>query len=165
MDLTPRTRTDLGDGDGNGAVPAGRRRRRWVPAAVVGTLLVVGAVVLFQGLTNATVYFCNADEVGVKGGCEPGERFRLQGTVADGSIVQSGDVVEEFLVAYNGREIPVRYNGDPAGIFQEGIPVVVEGRMGTDGSFAGDRILVRHTEQYVEENPDRTKDYPEDQGS
>ena len=35
-----------------------------------------------------------------------------------------------------------------------GIPAVVEGRMqGT--TFAGDRILVKHTEQYIEENPDR----------
>jgi cytochrome c-type biogenesis protein CcmE len=165
VDLTPRTQTELGGDDGGSPAPARRKGRRWLPAAVVGALLVGGAVVLFQGLTNATVYFCNADEVGVRSGCEPDERFRLQGSVVAGSIVQEGDVVEEFLVAYNGAEVPVRYTGDPAGIFQEGIPVVVEGRMGTDGTFAGDRILVRHTEQYVEDNPDRTKDYPEDQGS
>jgi cytochrome c-type biogenesis protein CcmE len=168
VDLTPRTHTELGDAPGAPAPAPGRKGRRWLPAAVVGALLVGGAVVLFQGLTNATVYFCNANEVGAKSGCEPGERFRLQGTVVDGSIVYDEAetrVVEQFLVAYGGVEIPVTYNGDPAGIFQENIPVVVEGRMGTDGQFAGDRILVRHTEQYREENPNRTEDYSESEGS
>jgi cytochrome c-type biogenesis protein CcmE len=122
-------------------------------------------VVLFQGLTNATVYFCNADEVGVKGGCDPGQRFRLQGTVMAGSVQQDGDVVERFTVSYGRATVPVSYNGQPGGIFREGIPVVVEGRMGTDGTFAGDRVLVKHTEQYVEENPARVEDYGEGQGS
>jgi cytochrome c-type biogenesis protein CcmE len=166
VDLTPRTQTDLGGGAAAEAPTAPvRKRRRWLPAALVAALLVGGAVVLFQGLTNATVYFCNADEVGVKGGCEAGQRFRLQGAVVDGSVERTGDVVERFLVTYDGATVPVTYNGEPGGIFREGIPVVVEGRMGTDGTFAGDRVLVKHTEQYVEQNPDRTKDYPEGQGS
>ena len=38
------------------------------------------------------------------------------------------------------------------------MPVVVEGRMGTDGIFAGDRVLVKHTEQYRAANPDRVPD-------
>ena len=165
MDLTPRTHTDLGDSPGAPASPPARKGRRWLPAALLGALLVAGAVVLFQGLTNATVYFCNADEVGVKGGCEPGSRFRLQGTVVEDSIVRDGSVVEQFLVTYAGAEIPVRYNGEPGGIFRENIPVVVEGQMGTDGTFAGDRVLVKHTEQYREENPNRTEDYSESEGS
>jgi cytochrome c-type biogenesis protein CcmE len=30
--------------------------------------------------------------------------------------------------------------------------------MGTDGTFAGDRVLVKHTEQYRAENPGRVPD-------
>jgi len=166
VDLTPRTQTDLGGDEGpKGATPKPRKKgRRWLPAAVVAAVLVGGAVVLFQGLSNATVYFCDADQVGAKGGCEPGERFRLQGTVDDGSVVMQDDVVERFVVTYNGVSIPVSYQGEPAGIFREGIPVVVEGRMGTDGTFAGDRILVKHTSEYVEKNPDRVKEYGEGAG-
>ena len=59
-----------------------------------------------------------------------------------------------FTVTYNGATIPVTYQGEPGGIFQEGIPVVVEGRMTATG-FAGDRVLVKHTEQYIEKNPGR----------
>ena len=51
-----------------------------------GLVLAGSAVLLFQGLSNATVYFCNADEVGRRGDCTRGQRFRLQGTVDQGSI-------------------------------------------------------------------------------
>jgi cytochrome c-type biogenesis protein CcmE len=165
VDLTPRTQTNL-DSAGQPTAPARKKGRRWLPAAVVAAVLVGGAFVLFQGLSNATVYFCNADQVGSKSGCGPGDRFRLQGTVEAGTVVtNSAGAVQRFVVAYDGTRIPVTYDGEPGGIFREGIPVVVEGRMGTDGSFAGDRILVKHTSEYEEENPDRVKDYPEGQGS
>jgi cytochrome c-type biogenesis protein CcmE len=148
LDLTPRT-----------APPVRRRRglKRWAPAAVVATVLVVGAVVLFQGLSNASVYFCNADEVGQRAECRTDKRFRLQGNVDQGSVVAGPPL--RFTVTYNGATIPVSYQGEPGGIFREGIPVVVEGRMQADGTFAGDRILVKHTEQYREQNPSRVTDY------
>ena len=127
-------------------------------------------VILYQGLANATLYFCNADEVGHRSECTGDKRFRLQGTVDHGSVAEDGATLH-FTVSYNGATIPVTYQGEPGGIFQEGIPVVVEGRMQGGGSgdgrevgggegaggavFAGDRILVKHTEQYIEENPDR----------
>lgn len=151
--LVPRTHTE-------GAAPA-RKRRKWGVAVVLAVVLTAGAIILFQGLSNATVYFCNANEVGVKGDCSPGKRFRLQGTVDEGSVQRSGEVVERFTVTYADATVPVTFDGDPGGIFRENIPVVVEGRMGDDGTFAGDRILVKHTEQYREKNPGNIKDYDE----
>ena len=150
LDLTPRTSAPERPG-------RARRRRPWLPAAVVAGVLLVGAIVLFQGLANATVYFCNADEVGTRTDCEPGKRFRLQGVVDPGSVEQGPPLA--FTVSYAGATVPVAYDGDPGGIFREGIPVVVEGRLGVDGTFAGDRILVKHTEQYREKNPGRVEDY------
>jgi cytochrome c-type biogenesis protein CcmE len=150
--LVPRTRTE-------GTAPP-RKRRRWGVAVMLAVVLTAGAIILFQGLSNASVYFCNANEVGVKSDCSPGSRFRLQGTVDQGTVQKEGEVLT-FSVTYAGRTIPVRYVGDPGGIFKENIPVVVEGRMGDDGTFAGDRILVKHTEQYREKNPGNVKDYDE----
>jgi cytochrome c-type biogenesis protein CcmE len=117
--------------------------------------LVLGGlgIVLYEGLSNATVYFCNANEVGTRGDCTGSQRIRLQGTVDNGSVLFDG-ATTRFTVTYGGATIPVTYQGEPAGIFKEGIPVVVEGRM-EGKSFDGDRILVKHTEQYVEENPGR----------
>jgi len=55
----------------------------------------------------------------------------------------------------------VSVSGRPTGIFQECIPVVVAGRVvaASDSPsglrFEGDEVLVKHDEQYDEENADR----------
>jgi cytochrome c-type biogenesis protein CcmE len=154
VDLSPRTITEA-------TAPAPRarpkRRRAWPWAIVLGLVFAAAAVILFQGLSNATVYFCNANEVGQRSDCVPGKRFRVQGSVVTGSVQRAG-ADTDFDITYGGATIPVRYDGEPGGIFKEGLPVVVEGRMGTDGTFAGDRVLVKHTEQYRAENPGRVPD-------
>ena len=121
---------------------------------MLAVVLIGGAVILFEGLSNATVYFCNANEVGQRADCMSGKRFRVQGTVVQGSV-QRVAADTDFDITYGGATIPVHYAGEPGGIFKEGLPVVVEGRMGTDGTFAGDRVLVKHTEEYKAKNPDR----------
>ncbi|MGA1244862.1 MAG: cytochrome c maturation protein CcmE, partial [Ilumatobacteraceae bacterium] len=50
--------------------------------------------------------------------------------------------------------LPVRYDGEPGGIFKECIPVVVHGVV-QNGVFLGDRIEVKHSNEYVADNPDR----------
>jgi len=154
VDLSPRTLTEP-------TAPASRirprRRRAWPWAIVLGLVFAAAAIILFQGLSNATVYFCNANEVGQRADCMPGKRFRVQGTVVQGSV-QRVDADTDFDITYAGATIPIHYQGEPGGIFKEGLPVVVEGRMGTEGTFAGDRVLVKHTEQYRAENPGRVPD-------
>ena len=146
LDLTPRPRVET---------PA-QWKRRWLAPVLVVALLAAAGGIVFQLLSSATTYYCNADEVGTKSGCEAGARFRLLGQVDDGSIVVGTPY--RFTVSHNGRTIPVAYEGEPGGKFQACVPVLVEGRM-VSGTFAGDRILVRHTEQYVERNPDRVDGY------
>jgi cytochrome c-type biogenesis protein CcmE len=149
VDLTPRTVTDL---DGSPAPP---RRKKWAPAVVLALVLVGVAVVLFQFLRSTSLYFCNADEVGVKSSCTEGKRFRLQGDVGglDESLQDSG--ILTFALTFNGATVPVRYQGgEPSDLFQPGRAAVVEGRL-DDGTFAADRILVKHDSEYKAENPDR----------
>ena len=67
------------------------------------------------------------------------------------------------MLEFNGVSVPVRYDGDPGGIFQECIPVVVHGRLEqiSDGSeaagrvFLGDHVDVKHSNEYEAENSDR----------
>jgi cytochrome c-type biogenesis protein CcmE len=151
VDLSPRTQTAVD------APPVARRRKKtWPVAVVLAVLMAAGAVILFEGLSNATLYFCNADEVGVRSECKGDKRFRLQGTVDQGSI-QRGDGIIDFTVTYGTHPatIPVHYQGsDPTDLFKAGVPVVVEGKMaGT--TFDADRILVKHSEQYRAANPGR----------
>ncbi|MGE0879676.1 MAG: cytochrome c maturation protein CcmE [Acidimicrobiia bacterium] len=150
LDLTPR-------GEGVANAPrvrkASSRAQRFKVGGMLAVLLLIGAVVLFQGLANASLYFCNANEVGKRNECSTAKRFRLQGTVDNGSVKEAGGRVA-FTVSFEGVAIPVEHQGDPPEKFQEGIPVVLEGVM-KDGTFQSDRILVKHSEKYKADNPDR----------
>jgi len=125
-------------------------RRNWLAAVVV-----LGALgfLVFQGLGNATLYFRTADEA-VAQRAELGDRrFRIEGDVVAGTVSQVGQDVA-FRIVSKGVEVPVTHRGDPPELFQPGIPVVLEGRFHGEG-FASDRILVKHSETYVADNPGR----------
>ena len=53
--------------------------------------------------------------------------------------------------------IPVSYDGEPGGIFKECIPVVVHGVI-ENGELQGDRVEVKHSEEYVAVNDERVAD-------
>ncbi len=152
MDLTPRETGDV--------APARRPRRKWLPIVLLGGVLVAGGVIVTQFLTSAIDYYCNVDEIGVKDGCEPERRIRIQGEVDQGSVDSDG-ITTVFTISFNGSDpMPVVYSGDPGGIFQECEAVVVHGQI-VNGTFEGDRIEVKHSNEYEEANPDRVDDYSE----
>jgi cytochrome c-type biogenesis protein CcmE len=124
-----------------------RLRLGLVIAAIAGLV----AFVLLQGLGSATTYFRNADEAVADRASLGTDRFRLQGTVVEGSRRQVGDTVE-FSVSYECAVVPVVHRGDPPELFKEGIPVVLEGAFAERGNaYQSDRIFVRHTEEYSTE--------------
>ena len=126
------------------------RRRLWLAGIVVLAAL---GVLVFQGLGNATLYFRTADEAVAQRNELGDRRFRIEGDVVDGSVRQDGDDVS-FILTSKSVEVPVLHKGDPPELFRPGIPVVLEGRFQGD-HFSSDRILVRHSETYVAENPER----------
>jgi cytochrome c-type biogenesis protein CcmE len=107
-------------------------------------------------LTSAVDYYCNADEIGQRSGCDTDRRLRIQGTVDAGSV-GSDRGVTQFTITFNEATVPVRYEGEPGGIFKECIPVVVHGQFGEQGEvvFLGDRVEVKHSNEYVAVNSDR----------
>ena len=152
IDLSPRDPVDP-------AAPVRPRRRKWMPIVVLGLVIVAGGVVVSQFLTSAVDYYCNVDEVGVRDGCDPERRIRLQGTVDEGSISQVGNATV-FTISFNGATIPVEYDGEPGGIFKECIPVVVHGVIEND-TLLGDRVEVKHSDEYVAVNDERVADAEE----
>lgn len=128
------------------------RVRLWVVGAVVAAAL---GFLVFQGLGNATLYFRTADEAVAQRAQLGTRRFRIEGDVVDGSVHQVGNDVS-FILTSKDVEVPVRHQGDPPELFRPGIPVVLEGHFEGD-HFASDRILVKHSETYIAQNPDRVK--------
>jgi cytochrome c-type biogenesis protein CcmE len=147
VELTPRTATDP-------AIAPIRRRSPWAYGALLAVLLGLG-VVVYQGLTSASLYFYNADEAVAQRSDLGDRRFRLQGTVLGDSIHPTDQGVD-FTVAFDGVAVDVHHDGDPPELFQPGIPVVLEGKWDPSGDrFLSDTILVKHSEQYEADNEDR----------
>jgi cytochrome c-type biogenesis protein CcmE len=144
VDLSPRESTTA-------APPA--KKRRWGAIAALVLVLVGGGVLVSKFLTSAIDYYCNVDDVGNKDGCDAGRKLRVQGVVEQGTVRKDG-ATTYFSIEFNGVTMPVRYNGDPGGIFQECIPVVVHGAL-INETFEGDKIDVKHTNEYEAENKDR----------
>jgi cytochrome c-type biogenesis protein CcmE len=130
----------------------GSRRRLWLAGIVVVGAL---AFLVFQGLGNATLYFRTADEAVAQRAQLGDRRFRIEGDVVAGSVSQVGNDVS-FVLTSKNVEVPVRHRGDPPELFRPGIPVVLEGHFEGD-HFASDRILVKHSETYIADNPDRVQ--------
>jgi len=133
--------------------PTRSRRRLWLAAAVV-----LGALgfLLARGLGDAAMYFRTADEAVAQRDELGDRRFRVEGVVVGGTVRRAEDSVR-FTIEENGVSLPVRYRGDPPELFRPDIPVVLEGRFAGE-TFASDRIMVKHTEEYRAEHRDRLRD-------
>lgn len=145
--------------------PARSARRKIVPAVIaIGVLVAV--VGLVWNLVGGSLFFYNADEA-VERRTELGEeRFTLQGSPIGCSIVKGfrgDDPVVTFSVTFGGETVDVVHFGDPADLFQPGIPVVLDGQwvegepdvagrapIADDGwHFASDRMRVKHDNDYI----------------
>lgn len=148
LDLTPRT----SEADERRRSPG----RRWMVVGIVVVLL-VGGFVAVKALAGASVFYYTVDEA-VQHQAELGtKRFRLEGMVVPDSVVSTPEGVR-FAVSNGSTAVTVDHVGDPPELFQPCIPVVLEGAFttGSDAShFSSDLILVKHTEEYQELNPDR----------
>ena len=143
LDLSPR----------RGPARGGQRRFRSGSLVVLGVLLVALGFVVYRGLGNASLFFRNVDEA-IEQRPELGEdRFRIQGIVCAVPKADTDGVVD-FTIAWAGASTDVSHVGDPPEMFEPGQPVVLEGAW-AGNVYASDRILVKHSEEYVAENDDR----------
>ena len=162
MELTPRTGPTAEAGaDGPGPAPAPRRpgRSRLPALALLVVVVLGGGYVLVNALGGATTFYRNVDEAVAQKDSLGTKRFRLQGTVVQDTDARTGDGVQ-FMVTYNGVEIPVDHHGDPPEMFKANEAVVLEGHFAGDGSetFDSDLMIVKHSEVYESENQDRLRD-------
>lgn len=131
------------------ATTTSSRRRATIAIAVI--VLALGFLV-FRGLSDAAVYFKTVDEAVEQKATLGDARFRIEGTVVDEP--QDG----RFRIKGERHEAQVVHTGDVPQLLQVGIPVVLEGNWGGD-HFDSDRVMVKHTSEYREKNPERVDDY------
>ena len=118
---------------------------------VAGIIVILTAVVwlALSGFRGSRSYYYTIEEIeeGVAAGA--GERIRVGGVVAEGSIEWTGDGLR-FYLTQGERVLPVAYRGDAPvpDTFKGGSNAVVEGVFGEDDIFEASRIQAKCASKY-----------------
>ncbi len=117
--------------------------------AVLGVaVLGFAGFMIAKALNSSLVYFVLPNEYAKDPSSFDGRRIRLGGMVEPGSVdFNDQDLQLTFMVTDSIKDYQVDYRGAPPDLFKENQGVVVEGRF-QDGVFQGDRLLVKHSENY-----------------
>ena len=125
-----------------------RKQRR---AAFIGSgvaiLAVAVGLVLFV-LEDTIVFFYTPSEIAEKG-VTAGQRFRLGGLVAEGSVERNTGATVKFKVTDTIETLPVVFTGVLPDLFREAQGVVAEGKLNAEGVFVADTVLAKHDENYM----------------
>jgi cytochrome c-type biogenesis protein CcmE len=126
------------------------RKRRRLYAVLAGLMMLGIAVALaLTALRDSVVFFYSPSDLAAKD-IASGQRIRIGGLVAEGSVAKSQDgLTTRFTVTDMKAQVPVRYSGILPDLFREGQGVVVEGRMEPGGSFQASEVLAKHDENYM----------------
>ncbi|CAN5449672.1 cytochrome c maturation protein CcmE [soil metagenome] len=112
------------------------------------TVVVVAGLMIVQALSSSLVYFILPSEYEAHASDYEARRFRLGGFVEAGSVrFDSHNLLLSFNITDSVKTYPVEHRGTAPEMFREGMGVVVEGNF-HGGVFAGDNLLVKHSEVY-----------------
>jgi len=128
-----------------------RKQRRAVLIGSGVVILSVAAVLVLFALRDTIVFFHTPSDV-AEDKVKIGERFRLGGLVADGSVKRGDGATVTFAVTDTLSQVNVSYTGILPDLFREGQGVVTEGRLSSDGNFEADSVLAKHDENYMPAN-------------
>ena len=120
--------------------------RRFILLGIGGVVALVVAITLTGLSSNLTYYLYPTEAVEQRADFPDGERFRLAGLVVEGSLSESEDALV-FDVTDGGATIAVILANTPPPLFDENVPVLVEGAWDTD-VFRADTAIIRHDENY-----------------
>jgi cytochrome c-type biogenesis protein CcmE len=125
-----------------------RRRRRGI--MIAGALVVLAAAVglVLAALRESIVFFHTPSDLAAKAIPE-GQRIRLGGLVAVGSVKRGEGVDVQFAITDTAEQVTVRYRGVLPDLFREGQGVVTEGALESGRVFRADTVLAKHDENYM----------------
>ena len=125
------------------AAPASGRRLKLLIAG--GTILLGVCYLIVTALQTSTVYYMTVGELMARGSAAQTQQVRVAGDVVPGSVERiDAGLALRFLVHDGSGEMPVYYKGGPVpDIFGDQVQVVVEGKVGPDGTFQASTLLAK----------------------
>ena len=118
---------------------------------------------MYSSISETGMYYLTPTELTAKLAADSslhGVGIKMGARVVPGSIKRAAGGREyAFLVTDGARDIPVHYRGIAPDTFTDGVDVVVEGRMGQDGTFRATTLLAKCASRY-ENAPEKYRDTP-----
>ena len=126
----------------------GRKYLRF--GAVIVVIVMSLAYLAYTGVRDSKSYYVTIKELNGMGSDAYSKRLRIAGNVAPGSIKRQGTHLE-FLLAEEGRTIPVVYAGSeaPPDTFKDNAQALAEGKYGHDGVFHATNIQAKCASKYA----------------
>ena len=125
-----------------------RKQRRGFLIGSGVFILAAAALLVMFALKDSIVFFHTPSDIAEKN-VPAGQRIRLGGLVAQGSVKRGEGNAVSFTVTDTLKEIPVTYAGILPDLFREGQGVVAEGVLDGTGGFKADSVLAKHDENYM----------------
>ena len=132
---------------------------------LAGGLLILGSsgVLMASSIKETGQYYLTPAELGAKVSKDP--TFREQG-VKVGARVVPGSIVRDpggrsltFRMTDGAQTYAVAYRGIAPDTFTDGVDVIVEGRLGADGTFRATTLLAKCASRY-ENAPEKYRSAP-----
>ena len=125
-----------------------RKQRRGTLIIAAVAVLGLAAILTLFALKDSVVFFHTPSDIAEKS-VPVGQRIRLGGLVADGSVKRGTGTQVEFVVTDTLKTVPVSYKGVLPDLFREGQGVVAEGVLDESGRMTADTVLAKHDENYM----------------
>ena len=132
---------------------------------LLGGLLVLGTAgyLMASSIRDTAVYYLTPGELSAKTTADPTffeTGVKVGARVVPGSIRRSpGGRETAFSMTDGAKSYNVVYRGITPDTFTDGVDVVVEGRLGRDGTFRATTLLAKCASRY-ENAPDKYKETP-----
>jgi cytochrome c-type biogenesis protein CcmE len=132
---------------------------------LIGGFMVLGTAgyLMASSIKDTGQFYLTPQELAAKVVSDPSMSetgVKMGARVVPGSIRRSpGGKEVAFRVTDGGREIPVVYRGIIPDTFTDSVDVVVEGRLGRDGTFRATTLLAKCASRY-ENAPDKHQGTP-----
>lgn len=128
---------------------ATRKRKRLYIALAGLTMLGVAAALVLTAFDDSLVFFYTPSDIAEKG-VTPGQRVRLGGLVAEGTVSKINDgLTTSFEITDLNSTVLVSYTGILPDLFREGQGVVAEGTIEPNGTMVATEVLAKHDENYM----------------
>ena len=149
--------------DSSGSRPNGFARGAWKYALGLGVIVVAVGWMLSSSLSENLQFFVTPSEYLQNESKYSGRRVMLGGVVEPGSVkFDKSNLILNFVVSDGTSKFNVSHRGVPPELFKAGTGVTIEGKLegnGPSAVFQGERLLVKHSEEYRAPKPGEQVNY------